>query len=279
MMVREETDFRCLESLARKIRLQVLRMVTHVGSGHIGPSFSLAEIMACLYGGVLRVNPTQPRWPDRDRLILSKGHAAPALYAALAETGFISPGTLVELRKLGSPLQGYPDRETTPGVDMTTGALGMGLSVGLGMALGLRLRQSPARVYVILGDGELNEGQMWEAAMAAVHFQVDNLIAIVDRNCMQLDGDTAVIMETEPIADKWRAFGWNVQQVDGHSVSELWSAFSVANSMRDQPAVIIARTVKGKGVSFMEHNIRFHYGLPTPQEAALAMTELLRSSR
>lgn len=270
---------RRLEDTARKFRVQILRMVTTAGSGHIGPSFSIIDVLTALYFHYLCVNPQDPRWPARDRVILSKGHAAPALYAVLAQKGYFPEKWLSTLRALGSALQGYPDRCLLAGIDASAGPLGHGLSVGIGMALAGRLRGWTNRVYVILGDGELNEGQVWEAAMAAGHWHVANLVAIVDRNRLQLDGPTDEIMHTDPLGPKWAAFGWNVVEIDGHAMPAILDAFDSVTRLADKPSVIIAHTVKGKAVSFMEGNNRFHFGLPTGQETAQALRELLTPIR
>ncbi len=263
-----------LTELAKKLRRHVITMIATAGSGHPGGSLSAADIIAVLYFKVMRYDPQNPQWPERDRFILSKGHAAPILYAALAESGYFSVEELTTLRKLNSRLQGHTDRTTTPGVEMSAGALGQGLSFGIGTALAARLDARDYQVYVLLGDGECDEGQIWEAAMAAAHFKVDNLVAIVDHNKQQLDGWTQDIMNLEPLTEKWRAFNWNVIEIDGHNINQIQQALEEAKTIKGKPSVIIAHTIKGKGVSFMENNIDFHGKAPTPEQAELALREL-----
>ncbi|RPF46837.1 transketolase [Thermodesulfitimonas autotrophica] len=265
--------YRELERKACAIRQDVIRMLTAAGSGHPGGSLSAVEILTALYFQVLRVDPRQPDDPERDRFILSKGHACPALYATLAERGFFPLSWLEDLRRLGSPLQGHPDMRKVPGVEMSTGSLGQGLSVGVGMALAGRLRESGYRVYVLLGDGECQEGQVWEAAMAAAHYRLRNLVAIVDRNGLQIDGPTEEVLALEPLADKWKAFGWSVITVNGHDFGELLSAFESVGYAR-RPTAIIARTVKGKGVSFMENQVDWHGKAPNREQGEQALKEL-----
>ncbi|MBI2906128.1 MAG: transketolase [Chloroflexi bacterium] len=263
-----------LRLMARKLRRHVVTMIATAGSGHPGGSLSAVEILTALYFRVLRHDPASPQWPDRDRFVLSKGHAAPALYATLAEAGYLPVNELGTLRQLGCQLQGHPDMRLTPGVEMSTGSLGQGLSFGIGAALAGRLDKRDYRVYVLLGDGECDEGQVWEAAMAAAHFKLDNLIAIVDRNELQLDGCTADIMDLEPFAAKWRAFGWRVIEIDGHNIEQVIAALEEARSVEGQPAMIIAHTIKGKGVSFMEGNVDFHGRAPNESELQIALKEL-----
>ena len=264
-----------LEEKANELRIDVIKMTTNAGSGHVGGSFSLAEIMAALYFKELRIDPKNPDWGERDRLVLSKGHNCPIVYAALAQRGFFPRTTLWTLRKLGSPLQGHPDMRKTPGIDMTTGSLGQGLSAGVGMALGGRLGQKDFRVFVILGDGETEEGMVWEAAMAASHYKLDNLVAIVDNNELQCDGAIKEIMCIEPLVEKWRAFGWHTMEIDGHNLEQILNAFQKVTDIKGQPVVIIAHTVKGKGVSFMEWDNYWHGGTaPTWEESERALREL-----
>ena len=263
-----------LTELAKKLRRHVITMIATAGSGHPGGSLSAADIIAVLYFKVMRYDPQDPQWPERDRFILSKGHAAPILYAALAESGYFPVEELTTLRKLNSRLQGHTDRTTTPGVEMSAGALGQGLSFGIGTALAARLDARDYQVYVLLGDGECDEGQIWEAAMAAAYFKVDNLVAIIDRNKQQLDGWTQDIMNLEPLTEKWRAFNWYVIEIDGHNIDQIQQAIEEAETIKGKPSVIIAHTVKGKGVSFMENNIDFHGKAPTPEQAELALREL-----
>ena len=263
-----------LEATARLIRRHIIQMIYDAGSGHPGGSLSATDIMVALYFDVMNHNPTDPKDPDRDRFVLSKGHAAPALYACLAETGYFPVEELKTLRQIGSRLQGHPDMRKTPGVEASTGSEGQGLSMGLGMALAGKLDKKKYMTYVMVGDGELNCGQCWEAAMSASFFKADNLVAIVDRNKLQLDGRTNEIMSIEPLADKWKAFGWNVIEIDGHNFPELLDALHKAKKTKKIPTVIIADTVKGKGVSFMEGQVGFHGKCPNEEQYNLAMAEL-----
>ncbi len=260
--------------LAKKLRRHVVTMIATAGSGHPGGSLSAVEIVTALYFKELRHDPTNPKWPERDRFILSKGHAAPVLYAVLSECGYFPVEELSTLRKLDSRLQGHTDMTTTPGVEMSSGALGQGLSFGVGVALAGRLDLRPYRVYVLLGDGECDEEQVWEAAMAAAHFRLDNLVAIVDRNCIQLDGWTQHIMNLEPLAEKWHSFGWHTLEIDGHELSAIIDALDKARLVKEKPTAIIACTIKGKGVSFMENNADFHGIAPTMDELKRALEEL-----
>ncbi|MDD5590655.1 MAG: transketolase [Dehalococcoidales bacterium] len=263
-----------MKAIAKRLRRHIISMIGEAGSGHPGGSLSAVEIVTDLYFRVLRHKPLDPCWPERDRFILSKGHAAPLLYAALAECGYFPVEELLTLRKLESRLQGHTDCRLIPGVEMTAGALGQGLSFAVGVALAGRLDSMDYRVYVLLGDGECDEGQVWEAAMAAAHFKVDNLVAIVDNNGLQLDGWNRDIMNLAPFAEKWRAFGWHTVSVDGHDLARLDAAFEQVRSVKGQPSVIIARTVKGKGVSFMENQVDFHGKAPNAAEVAMALKEL-----
>jgi transketolase len=263
-----------LDKMAKQLRRHVVTMIATAGSGHPGGSLSAADIVAALYFKVMRHDPKNPQWPDRDRFVLSKGHAAPILYAALAECGYFPVEELSTLRKLGSRLQGHTDRTLTPGVEMSAGSLGQGLSYGIGIALAGRLDKRDYQVYVLLGDGECEEGQVWEAAMFAPHHGVDNLTAIIDHNDLQLDGRVCDIMGIEPLADKWRAFNWHVLEINGHDMGEILKALKKAREIKGKPTVIIAHTVKGKGVSFMEGNVDFHGKAPSPQETEQALKEL-----
>lgn len=249
-------------------------MIGAAKSGHPGGSLSAVEILVTLFFDVMRHDPANPTWPDRDRFILSKGHAAPVLYAVLAEAGYTPKPALMSLRKLGSPYQGHPDKRFIPALEASTGSLGVGLSVGLGMALAARLDRRPSRTYVVLGDGEIQEGQIWEAAMFGAFHKVDNLVAIVDYNKIQLDGFVSDIMEIAPVAAKWSAFGWHTIELDGHDLSALRAAFAEAEATKGRPTVIVAHTIKGKGVSFMENNPKFHGTAPTPAEVQAALQEL-----
>ena len=261
-------------AVAKRLRRHIISMTGKAGSGHPGGSLSAVEIVTALYFGWLRYNPKDPRWSDRDRFILSKGHAAPLLYAALAECGYFPVEKLSTLRQLDSYLQGHTDRTVTPGVEMSAGSLGQGLSFAIGVALAGRLNSQEYRVYALLGDGECDEGQVWEAAMAAAHFKLGNLVAIVDNNGQQIDGWNRDVMNLDPFNKKWQAFGWHVIEVDGHNLPQLIDAFNRAKLVKGQPAVIIAHTIKGKGVSFMENNPDFHGKAPTAAEVEIALKEL-----
>jgi transketolase len=263
-----------LEEMAKKLRRHVITMIATAGSGHPGGSLSAADIMTALYFKVLRHDPRNPQWSERDRFVLSKGHAAPILYAALAEAGYFPVAELATLRKLDSRLQGHADRKFTPGVEMSAGSLGMGLSFAIGVALASRLDSKTYRTYVLLSDGECEEGQTWEAALSAAHFKPDNLTAIVDCNGIQLSGWTRDIMNLEPFIQKWQAFGWHTIHIDGHDLDQILSACQGAEKIKNKPTVIIARTIKGKGVSFMENNVAFHGKAPTWEEAERALKEL-----
>ncbi len=263
-----------LTTLARRLRRHVVAMIGRAGSGHPGGSLSAVEIVASLYFRVMRHDPNNPEWPERDRFVLSKGHAAPLLYAVLAESGYFPVGELVTLRELNSRLQGHTDRLKTVGVEMTSGSLGQGLSVGIGMALAAKLDAQSHRIHVLLGDGECDEGQVWEAAMSAAHFKTDNLVAIVDRNGLQIDGPTCDVMDLEPFAEKWQAFGWHTIEADGHDFEALLDAFEKAKTVTGQPSAIIASTTKGKGVSFMENNLDFHGKAPNAEQVEIALKEL-----
>jgi transketolase len=255
-----------LESLARRLRRTVLIMTTEAGSGHPTSSLSAVEIMVALYfGGLLRYDPARPDWPDRDRFILSKGHAAPILYAVLAEAGYFARDLSKTLRKLGSPLEGHPNMRRLPGVEASTGSLGQGLSIGLGHALAARLDGRDYHVFVLLGDGEIEEGQVWEAAMAAAHWRVSNLVAIVDHNGYQQTGPVAAVTDPREYAMKWRAFGWHVEEVNGHDLEAVHEVLRFARAYRDGPVCIIAHTVKGKGVSFLERDFTWH-GRAVPRD-------------
>jgi transketolase len=263
-----------LQEICKKIRRHIIEMTGAAKSGHPGGSLSAVEILVTLYYDVMRHNPASPDWPERDRFILSKGHAAPVLYAVMAECGYAPVEKLMSLRKLGSPFQGHPDKRFFPALEASTGSLGQGLSLALGMGAAARLNGASWRTYVVLGDGECQEGQIWEAAMFGAFHHVDNVCAIVDYNKIQLDGFVKDIMELEPFADKWRSFGWRTAEVNGHDIPALQRAFAGAASAKGAPSVIIAHTTKGKGVSFMENNPKFHGTAPTPQEVELALKEL-----
>jgi transketolase len=263
-----------LEEIAKRVRAEVLRMTTLAGSGHPGGSLSAADLVVALYFAKMRVNPARPDDRDRDKFVLSKGHACPLLYAVLAEAGFFPREELSSLRKAGSMLQGHPDRRKTVGVEASTGSLGQGLSIANGIALADRLDARASRTYCLIGCGESQEGQVWEAAMSASHYGLDNLCAIVDNNGLQIDGKTSEVMNIEPLGEKWRAFGWNVLHIDGHDFGQIIGALDAAEACRGKPTVIIARTVKGKGVSFME-NVCDYHGKPLSEgELKRALEEL-----
>ncbi len=264
-----------LARLTNRIRRETIETLWRAQAGHPGGSLSVAEILTALYFRVMRVDPTDPEWADRDRFILSKGHAAVIYYVTLMERGYFSAETLATYDHIGSVLQGHPDIHS-PGVDMSSGSLGQGLSAGVGMALGARLDgRDQVRVFVLMGDGELQEGQVWEAALAAAKFKLDNLVAIIDDNRVQLMGDTADIMPVEPIPDKWRAFGWHVIEVaDGHDVAAIVAACDDAATVKGRPSVIVAQTVKGKGVSFMENTHLWHSALVSEEQMRQALAEL-----
>lgn len=263
-----------LKQVARRMRRHIITMIAKANSGHPGGSLSAVEIVTALYWRVLRHKPSDPQWPDRDRFVLSKGHAAPVLYSALAECGYFPISELDTLRQIDSRLQGHADCCITPGVETTTGSLGQGLSFAIGAALAGRLDSKDYRVYALLGDGECNEGQIWEAAMSAGHFKLDNLTVVVDNNGLQLSGRNKDIMDLAPFAKKWDAFGWRVSEVDGHDFSQLLDALEKAKKVKGQPAAIIAHTIKGKGVSFMENNVDFHGKAPNAKELEIALKEL-----
>lgn len=263
-----------LEEKARTIRCDIVKMISLAGSGHPGGSLSAADIIAALYFNTMRHKPDNPKWKERDRFVLSKGHAAPVLYAALAEAGYIEREVLWTLRKLGSPLQGHPDMHKVPGVEVSTGSLGQGLAVGCGMALAGKLDNLDYSVFVLIGDGESQEGEIWEAAMMAPHYKLDNLIAITDYNDLQIDGRVSEIKDVSPLNKKWEAFGWHVLQVDGHNMAELVAAFDEAKTIKDKPVMIVAKTIKGKGVSFMENEVGWHGVAPTEEEMVTALAEL-----
>lgn len=265
-----------LREKARVIRRHIVSMVGEAGSGHPGGSLSAADIVTTLYFDVMRIDSQNPDWPERDRFVLSKGHAAPVLYAALAERGYFAVEQLQTLRKLGSPLQGHPDMKKVPGVEMSTGSLGQGLSAANGMALSGKLDNKDYRVFVLLGDGEIQEGQIWEAAMAAAHYKLDNVTAFLDYNRLQIDGTLDEVMSPEPVADKWRAFGWDVQKIDGHDIDQIREAIERAGQTTGKPSIVIARTVKGKGVSFMENEVGWHGSAPKPEQVEQALAELAK---
>lgn len=265
-----------IENRAKCIRLEIVKMIGPGKTGHFGGSLSVADIISALYFGRMRYDPENPSMFGRDRLIMSKGHAAPAQYAALAIAGFFEKHELSSLKKLGSRLQGHPDRKLVPGIEASTGSLGQGLSMGVGIALGMRIRGEPGRVYVVFGDGELQEGQVWEAAMAAASYRLDRLIAVVDHNKLQATGEIASRLDIGSLAAKWKAFGWYVCEANGHDARDLMSAFDEIEATEGVPGVVIAHTVKGKGVSFIENVPAYHNGALTQEEYEAALSELSR---
>lgn len=265
-----------LEAMAVTIRCDIIEMIATANAGHPGGSLSAADVVTALYFRVMRIDPTKFDWPDRDRFILSKGHACPVWYAALAECGYFDKSHLNTLRQLNSILQGHPDMKKTPGIDMTAGSLGHGLSAGLGMALSGMMRKKDYHVWIIIGDGESQEGSIWEAAMAAAKWKLDNLTAILDHNNLQNDDYVDTEMPIEPVADKWRAFGWHVLEIDGHDMEAIVEALEGAKGIKGMPTIIIARTIKGKGVSFMENVVDWHGKAPCSTEAEQALEEIRR---
>jgi len=265
-----------LQEKAALVRQDIIREVYSAKSGHPGGSLSAADVLTALYFEVMNIDPKNPNMENRDKFVLSKGHAAPALYACLAERGYFPKEELTTLRQIGSRLQGHPSMKKLEGIEMSTGSLGQGISAAVGMAIAGKLDKSPARVYALLGDGELQEGMVWEAAMAAGHYGLDNLCAVVDHNGLQIDGANDDVMRVNPIADKFKAFGWNVIAIDGHDMEQILKAFADAKDVKNagRPTVIVAETVKGKGVSFMENQAGWHGKAPNDEQAAQAMTEL-----
>src|SRR5882724_2163475 len=272
--MKKTTNVAELQSISKQMRREIVEMITFAKSGHPGGSLSAVEILVTLFFDVMKHDPANPKWPARDRFILSKGHAAPVLYSVLAECGYTPKDQLNTLRKLGSIYQGHPDVRFIPALEASTGSLGQGLSLGIGMALAARLNGSPSRTYVVLGDGESQEGQIWEAAMFAPFHKVDNLVCIVDYNKIQLDGFVKDILDLSPLAEKWKSFGWHAIELDGHNIPALQAAFAEAEATKGKPTVLVANTIKGKGVSFMENNPKYHGTAPTPAEVQLALQEL-----
>lgn len=268
------TEVDQLKEIARQVRLDIVEMLYRAGSGHVGGSLSATDLLVALFFSHMHLMPGNPCYPKRDFFVLSKGHAAPALYAVLARLNFFPREQLFTLRRFGSPLQGHPDSRCTPGVEVPTGSLGQGLSVANGLALALKLNRRRQRVYALLGDGEIQEGQIWEAAMTASHYALDNLTAILDRNRLQIDGRTQEVMSVEPLAAKWEAFGWHTAQVDGHSIPDILDALKASGAVKGRPSIIIAHTTKGKGVSIFEDQVKFHGVTPTTEEYQQAVKEL-----
>ncbi|MBI3251969.1 MAG: transketolase [Candidatus Omnitrophica bacterium] len=270
----KKIDWTRLAETALQIRRDIVKMLGVAGSGHPGGSLSVTDILTLLYFHFLRHDPKNPKWPDRDRVIFSKGHGCPALYAALAHSGYFDRKLLLTLRQLGSPLQGHPDMRRLAGIEASTGSLGQGLSIAAGCALAANFDKKDYTTYAIISDGELNEGQIWEAAAFSSFRKLSNLVAILDYNKFQLSGATKDILDMEPVADKWRAFGWAVREIDGHAHREIADALAWAKSQKSGPSLIMAHTIKGKGVSFMENNNHFHGVAPTKDETARALKEL-----
>ena len=267
-------DYKELKVATRKIRENIVTMIHSANSGHPGGSLSAVEILTALYFEEMNIDPKNPKKDDRDRFVLSKGHAAPVLYATLAEKGYFDKSELTSLRKINSMLQGHPDMKGIPGIEMSTGSLGQGFSVACGMAMASKLDDASWRVYALLGDGEVQEGIVWEAAMSAAHYKLDNLVAFLDYNGLQIDGETEKVMNINPIVDKFKAFGWNVVEIDGHDFDQIFAVLDVAKETVGKPTMVIAKTVKGKGVSFMEHAAGWHGTAPSDEDVRKALEEL-----
>ena len=267
-------DFDAMRRTARELRKTILRMLSKAGSGHPGGSLSMVELLVGLYWYALRHDPKRPDWPDRDLFLLSKGHGVPALYAVLAAHGYFPAEELMTLRRYPTRLQGHPERWSVPGIEIASGSLGQGLSMANGVALADRLDRRARRIFCLMGDGEIQEGQVWEAAMTAHHNHLERVCAIIDANQLQQNGPVKEIQDIEPLADKWRAFGWHTIEIDGHDIAQVVRAYDEAGAVRGQPQVIVARTVKGKGVSFMELNPAWHGVAPKPDELERALKEL-----
>lgn len=268
------TEKEKLEEIANRLRVKVVKMIGKSGFGHAGGSMSIAEILTVLYFYEMRIDSENPTWEDRDRFVLSKGHAAPVFYAVLSERGFIPEDILSSIHQPDSSLQCHPDMRLCPGVEISTGALGQGLSVAVGMALGARLKGKTFRVYALLGDGESQEGQVWEAAMSASKYKLDNLVAMIDYNKLELSGRISEVMPLEPLYDKWTSFGWHVIQINGHSPAQIMNALDEVKRIKEKPSLIIAHTVKGYGVSFMEDRVEWHAVSMSPQQVKDALKEL-----
>ena len=268
------TDEVKLKEIARKMRVNIVRMTNAAGSGHPGGSLSSAEIFTALYFNVMNHDSGNPNWDERDRFVLSKGHVCPGLYAAMAQSGYFPEEELLTLRKLGSRLQGHPHMTYLPGLEASTGSLGQGLSIAVGMALGLKMDKKSNRVYCLMGDGEQDEGQIWEAVMSAGHFKLDNLVGIIDKNRLQIDGFTKDVMDVDPLDKKYESFKWHVIEIDGHDMMAVIKAFEDAENVKGKPTVIIANTIKGKGVSFMEGLAGWHGKAPNDEEMKIALKEL-----
>jgi transketolase len=263
-----------LKKVAKQIREDIVKMIAEANSGHPGGSLSGVDILTTLYFKEMNINPDKPKDLNRDRFVLSKGHAAPLLYSILARKGFFDASELTNLRKYGSMLQGHPNMNDVPGVDMSTGSLGQGISTAVGMALAGKIDNKDYKVYALLGDGELEEGQVWEASMAAAHYKLNNLIAFIDNNGLQIDGPCREVMSSDPIDEKFKAFGWNVIKIDGHNYEEIINAVDQAKKSMDKPTAIVAKTVKGKGVSFMENQVSWHGSAPSKEQCEEALKEI-----
>jgi transketolase len=272
-MKHTQEEIKGLEEKAKSIRRLIVQMIAKAGSGHPGGSLSATDLITALFFSVLKHDPKNPNWAGRDKFHMSKGHCCPLWYSVLAISGYFSKDKLMTLRQFGSMLQGHPDRRT-PGVESASGSLGQGLSIALGMSLAGKIDKQVSRVYVLMGDGEIQEGNIWEAAMASSHYKCDNLCAIMDYNGFQIDGATKDIMNLEPLAAKWKAFGWHTIEIDGHDMQQILSAYDEARTIKGKPSIIIARTIKGKGVSFMENTADFHGRAPTAEETVRALKEL-----
>ncbi len=269
-----EIDDGTLRAIAREVRKDILKMTTNANSGHPGGSMSAADIIVTLYYYKMRHNPENPKWEKRDRFVLSKGHVCPALYSVLARTGYFPIEKLMEFRKLGGMLQGHPSMDTTPGIEISTGSLGHGIGAAVGMAIALKLDKSDSKVYCMVGDGEIQEGSVWEAAMSASHYNLDNLVVIVDNNNLQIDGPVDEVMSIYPTMEKWKAFGWHTIEINGHDFEEIKRALDEADNVKYKPTMILAKTVKGKGVSFMENRAEWHGKALSPEQLKEALKEL-----
>ena len=267
-------DHKGLNEITRNIRKDIVTMIHGSKSGHPGGSLSAVEILTALYFDEMNIDPENPKKEDRDRFVLSKGHAAPVLYATLAEKGYFNKNEVLSLRKVGAMLQGHPDMKGTPGVEISTGSLGQGFSVACGMAMASKLDNAPWRVYALLGDGEVQEGLIWEAAMSAAHYKLDNMVAFLDYNGLQIDGEVEKVMNIGPIVDKFKSFGWNVIEIDGHDFDQIFAALDMAKETVGKPTMIVAKTIKGKGVSFMENNAGWHGNAPSDNDLEIALAEL-----
>jgi transketolase len=270
----DEATLKGLEEKARDVRRSILTMVHRAQSGHVGGSLGATELVVTLYHAIMRHDPARPDWEERDRFVLSKGHCTPVIYAVLADCGYFPKADLEEFRRPGSHLQGHPYQPKTPGIEASTGTLGLGISTGLGMALAAKIKGQGHRVFILCGDGEIQEGQAWEAAMFGNKYRLDNVVAFVDRNYLQTDGDSEKVMPLDPLAPKWKAFGWDTHEIDGHDSRQIVETVEKASATKGRPSMIVARTTKGKGVSFMEDVAKWHGTPPTDEEYARAMAEL-----